>query len=93
MLKITRFLKSLNGDYETGYEYMVNIDAIKIKNSFKKHEPSFKKMATKYDFYKKHGFFSSKVVLQKDFTLIDGYTTYLLAKKENIKKIPVYFVD
>ena len=39
------------------------------------------------------GEFESPILLNRNFELIDGYTSYIIAKTENLHKVPVYFVD
>lgn len=53
---------------------------IKIQDEFKKHPPKAEKMAWKWIFYTKYGMFSQPIVLDKDNYLVDGYTTYIMAK-------------
>ena len=47
----------------------------------------------KKEYYLRTGKFESKVVLTKDFVLLDGYSTYKLAKKYGEEKIPVVFAE
>lgn len=93
MKTIIRFFKKLFGKYETEYEYWVYLKDIEITSQFQETQPRFVKMAQKYDWYCKHGEFQSPIRLTKNFVLVDGYTSYLLAKKFNLDKVPVYFVD
>lgn len=67
-----------------GYE---NIDNIKIPNKFK--SPNDLKMQIKREYYNKYKKFQSKVILNKNSKLLDGYTTYLIAREKNIKYIKV----
>ena len=53
---------------------------IKIQENLKKHPPKADKMMCKWIFYTKHGMFSQPIVVDKDNYLIDGYTTYIMAK-------------
>ena len=50
-------------------------------------------MAAKREYLRKFGKYESKVVLTKDFMLIDGYTTYLLCAENGNRYIEAYFVD
>lgn len=79
--------------YKTHYEYWVNLRDIEITPQFRETPPRFVKMAQKYDWYCKHGEFQSPIRLTRDFVLVDGYISYLLAKKFDMDKVPVYFVD
>lgn len=50
-------------------------------------------MVAKREYLKKFGKYESKVVLTKDFMLIDGYTTYLLCVENGDRYIEAYFID
>ena len=93
MKNFIRIIKKLFGIYESGNEYWVNLNDIKITPQFKETPPRFIKMVQKYDWYCKHGEFQSPIKLTRDFVLVDGYTSYLLAKKFDLDKVPVYFED
>lgn len=93
MKNIVRFVKQLFGLYETGYEYWVKLDDIVIIPQFKDCPPRRRKLQSKWTYYRQTGEFESPIKLMKNFTLVDGYTTYLIAKKENLGVVPVYFVD
>lgn len=75
------------------YEYCVNLSDITIKRDFKLHKPNPIKMYWKRKYYKENRKFESKILLNRDFELVDGYTSYLIAKKESMKYVDVYFVD
>lgn len=66
---------------------IVKIDNIKIFNSFTKPNP--KKLDRRRKYYLKHKYFRSVIVLSKNNYLIDGYTTYLLAKEMKFDYITV----
>ena len=87
------FIKRIFGVYETGYEYWVYLKDIKISPEFEKTPPRIKKMGEKWSYYKNTGEFESPIILNRDFVLIDGYTSYIIAKKLEMDKVPVYFVD
>ena len=65
------------------------ISNIKIKEGFKKHPPRAKKMLDKWVYYSKFGMFSQPIVLNKENYLIDGYTTYIMAKALRKRYMPV----
>ena len=88
-----RFIKRIFGVYETGYEYWVYLKDIKISPQFEETPPRFKKMGRKWSYYKNTGEFESPIILNRDFELIDGYTSYIIAKKSEIDKVPVHFAD
>lgn len=93
MKGIIRFIKRIFGVYETGYEYWVYLKDIKISPQFEETPPRFKKMGQKWSYYKNTGEFESPIILNRDFELIDGYTSYIIANKSEIDKVPVHFVD
>lgn len=64
---------------ETAVE--VDISKIKIPKTFSKPNP--KKMQKKIEYYRKNNKFESQIVIDTDYTLIDGYTSYLIAKNYN----------
>lgn len=73
--------------------YRVNIKDIIIPEEFKATYPRFRKMVQKREFYRKNNMYESQVILNRDFILIDGYTTYLLCLENGEKYIEVYFMD
>lgn len=91
MNNILIFIKKIFGKYENGYEYYVYLKDIEITPQFSATPPRPSKFAQKYDWYIKTGNFQSPIILSKDFTLVNGYTSYLIAKKVGIEKVPVYF--
>ena len=58
---------------------IVKIDNIKIRKDFKK--PRAQKLKQRRKYYEKYNYFRSTIVLSQDNYLLDGYTTYLLAKE------------
>lgn len=66
---------------------IVKIDNIKIFNSFTKPNP--KKLDRRRKYYLKHRYFRSVIVLSKNNYLVDGYTTYLLAKEMKFDYITI----
>ena len=39
------------------------------------------------------GKFESKILIDRDCNLVDGYSSLKIAHLKNIEKVPVYFVD
>lgn len=74
---------------KTSVYEMINIDEIKLKKCFKRRKPKQGKMELKEQFYKEHGYFEDRIILKSNNRLLDGYTSYLLAKKYNITKIEI----
>ena len=93
MKNLIRFIKRIFGVYETGYEYWVYLRDIKISPEFEKAPPKIKKMCEKWSYYKNTGEFESPIILNRDCVLIGGYTSYIIAKKSEMDKVPVHFMD
>lgn len=66
------------------------IDDIKIPAEFKTTEPGAKKIARAEGRYSRTGTLPTAIIVNDDNMLIDGYITYLLAVKHNIKRFDVY---
>lgn len=66
---------------------IVNIKNIKIPQKFTK--PKKSKMKARREYFKKYGYFRSTVILNSKNCLIDGYTTYLLAKEAGFSYITI----
>ena len=81
------------GYYKPGRKYWINIDKVHITDEFAAHKIGKKKMERKLEYYGDTGEFESKVILDKDFTLIDGYSTYRIIDKFGTGKVPVWFED
>lgn len=93
MKSIIRFVKKLFGKYEVGYEYWVRLDEIKIPYYYKSTKVGRKKWNHKMEYWLRNGEFESKILLHRDFTLVDGYSSVKIAYLKGIDKVPVYFVD
>lgn len=81
------------GYYKPEKEYWIDINKIHITPDFAAHKVGRKKMQLKRNYFKETGEFQSKVVLNKDFVLIDGYSTYCLVKEFNLGKMLVCFAE
>ena len=93
MNKLMRKIIAAFGLHNPGEPYKVKVSDIIIPEEFKATKPRFKKMIQKREFYRKNDRFESKIVLNKDFLLIDGYTSYLLAKENDMKHVEAYFIN
>lgn len=93
MKGVIRFIKSLFGKYEPGYEYWVNLKDIKVPTYFKLTRIGTKKWNHKMGYWLRTGEFESTILLDKDFNLVDGFSSVKIAYLKNIDKVPVYFVD
>ena len=93
MKEVIRFVKKLFGKYEIGYEYWVNLKDIKVPCSYKKTKIGTVKWNHKMSYWLRTGEFESPIILHRDFTLTDGYSSVKIAYLKGIDKVPVYFVD
>lgn len=66
---------------------IVRLENIKIKKDFS--EPKERKMKERRNYFNKYGYFKSPIILDKNNTLLDGYTTYLLAKEIGYESITI----
>ena len=90
---LIRWIKKLLGIYETGYEYWVPTDQIIVTPEFARTRIGTKKWIRKRNYYMRTGRFESQIVLTKDFILVDGYSSYKLAKRYGEDKVPVVFTE
>lgn len=67
----------------------IKLKDIKIKEDFKRTPPNKYKMKQKWIYYRKTGTLQSDIVIDKDGYLINGYTSYLIAEADGIKKLDV----
>lgn len=91
---IIKYIKGIFGKYEVGYEYWVNYKKIKINPVWRKTKVGRAKFKSKNQYYDRTGEFECKIILRRDnMQLVDGYSSFLIAEKRGIDKVPVYFVD
>ena len=88
-----RGIKQIFGIYETGYEYWVRTDSIKVPPDYELTEIGQVKWDRKVDYYFRTGKFESPILLHRDFRLVDGYSSVKIAYITGLEKVPVYFVD
>lgn len=93
MKGIIRFIKGLFGKYESGYEYWVYTKDIKVPKYFKLTRICTNKWNHKMSYWLRTGEFESDILIDRNFNLIDGYSSMKIAHLKNIEKVPVYFVD
>lgn len=93
MKKIIRFIKSIFGKYESGYEYWVYTKDIKANPDWRKTRIGALKFERKLKYWYRTGMFESKIILDRDFNLIDGYSSVRIAEIKGIDRVPVYFVN
>lgn len=80
------------GRYYPHHEYWIDIRRIIISPEFKAQRIGQHKWERKLKFFLRTGQFQSQILLDMDFTLVDGYSTYLIARKFHVGKVPVQFV-
>ncbi|MCI9000093.1 MAG: hypothetical protein HFJ26_04025 [Clostridia bacterium] len=64
---------------------VIDINLIKIPKKFTK--PRKEKLDKRIEFYNKHKYFEAPIIIDPSNTLVDGYTSYLIAKKYNLKTV------
>lgn len=67
----------------------LKIQDIKIPENFKNNPPSAKKMGRKWEYYRQHNELKEEIVVNEYNILTDGYTSYLIAEADGIKKVKV----
>lgn len=95
MKGIVRYIKRLFGIYETGYEYWVRLGDIHITPQFQSTRIGSLKYRKKWQFYHRNGYCESKIILDKNFVLLDGYSSYKIYKvAEGLDvRVPAWFTD
>lgn len=88
-----RGIKRIFGIYEPGYEYWVYLKDIKVPIKYKESRIKREKWLRKLAHWRRTGEFESEILLHRDFSLVDGYSTVKICYINNIEKVPVYFVD
>lgn len=67
----------------------INIEKIKISKSFKEKSPGRDKFNSRLAYFEKYGRYYSPIVLDKNDFLVDGYISYLIAKRYGFKKVQI----
>lgn len=93
MKEIIRFIKSLFGIYESGYEYWVYTKDIKVPLKYKQTKIGKYKWKHKMDYWLRTGEFESPIILDNNFNLVDGFSSVKIAYIKGIDKVPIYFVN
>lgn len=91
MLK--RKIKELFGIYKTGVTYTIPFDEIVVTKDFLLTQIGKEKWGRKLRYYDQTGMLQSKIKLTKDFVLVDGYSSYCIARAYWLKEVPVEFVE
>lgn len=94
MKGIIRYIKRLFDKYEPGHEYWVYTKDITIDPEWRTTKVGYSKFKRKNQYYDRTGEFESKIILRgSDMQLVDGYSSFMIAERRGIDKVPVYFVD
>lgn len=83
-------LKTLFFGYRENTEYWIPLKDIIIPYEFELKSPRRKKFAAKEQAFLQNGMLG-RIILNNKFELIDGYCSYLICKKYELGKVPVYF--
>lgn len=79
------------GKYEPGYEYWVRLDKIKLPKYMWGSRIGEEKYKRKWKYFRETGELESKIILDKNFYLKDGYSSFVIARKAGLGIVPVYF--
>lgn len=85
LMLIDNFLKEDEG------ERIMKIDDIKTYPCFAAHSPKAEKMEQKEQYFAETGLLQSQIILDGNGYLINGFTSYLLAKEHGIQIVPVRY--
>ncbi len=69
----------------------MDIDRINILPCFSIHPPKQEKMESKEQYFREKGCLQSEIILDGAGNLIDGYTSYLLARSHGLASVPVRY--
>lgn len=86
------WIKGLFEDYKPGRIYWVHTKDIKVNPQWRKTKIGKKKWRRKIKYWYRTGELESQIILDKDFNLIDGYSSVRIAEVKRIDKVPVWFV-
>lgn len=90
------FTEYSNDAYQQGVKasgkvFDIPTDAIKIYPCFASHSPKAEKMEQKEQYFAETGLLQSQIILDSRGNLIDGYTSYLLARAHGIQCVPIRY--
>lgn len=88
-----KWVKSLFGSYVPDHEYWIYTKDIKVNPEWRKIKIGKKKWNRKIKYWYRTGELESKIILDKEFNLIDGYSSVRIAEIKGIEKVPVWFVE
>lgn len=69
----------------------IQTDEVKIYPCFAAHKPKPEKMEQKEQHFTETGLLQSQIILDSRGNLIDGYTSYLLARAHGIQCVPIRY--
>lgn len=93
MRKIVESIIKIFKKYKPGCEYWINREQIKVNPEWRNTRIGKKKFERKVRHWNTTGEFESKILLDKNFNLIDGYSSLVIAENNKVDKVPVYFID
>ena len=67
----------------------IDIDRINVPYCVKQTLPKSDKIEKRYRFYKQTGEFDRELIVDEEYNLVDGYSTYLVCKMLDIQKVRV----
>lgn len=68
---------------------MIDIERINIPHYVKQSLPKPDKIEKRYRCYKQLGTFDREIIVDEEYNLVDGYSTYLVCKMLDIQKVRV----
>ena len=77
------------GIYVEQKEHYIKLSKIRIRDSFKRTNPQEWKMRERWEYYRDNNTFYSPIVIDQTNYLVDGYTSYLIAKADGLKEVEV----
>ena len=72
---------------------IINKSDIKVNPEWRKTKIGQRKFERKLNYWYKTGELESKILLDRDFNLVDGYSSVRIAEIKHINKVPVYFIN
>ena len=91
MIKNSRQYVKYATAYLTGRTCSMRLKDIQIYPCYEEHPPKPEKMNGKTKYFEKTGRFQSEIILDKDGYLIDGYTSYLLAQQQGMRRVLIRY--
>ena len=91
--KLIRTIKRWFGIYEVGCEYFSPLKDIIIPPSYKHTKIEQEKWLHKLHYWENTGNFESPILIDKDFRLVDGFSSCKIAFTHGIEIVPVRFVS